>query len=415
MFAGLADLVARHGYAMVVLFVGAEGLGIPLPGETALVIAAAIASRGRLSPLGVITAGAVGAILGGTGGYWLGRAGGAVLARGPALERGRRFFERYGAPSVFLGRFVALLRTVVGMLAGASGMPFARFSFYNALGAVVWAAVVGGGGFLFGRSLPRLRGLGRAGLVGALFVSLLVALVVGWRWLRANRARLELAVARLGRWYLAWHQAVGLLCGLATIFAFGAVTESVFSRHPLTAFDVMLAGWLETHAPTFADRAAGVLGTLGGPGALTLVGVGTGAILLLRRRWLDVAVWGVAAFGAVVLDAAVGLVVRRPPAPAADTLALAAIGLGGGDAVGAALIYGMLAYFTASGLRSRAARTAVTGGAALLIAAVALSRLLLGAQYFSGLITGYAAALVWVSACLSGLELAPRPVSRPSS
>ena len=405
MFAGLADLVARHGYAMVVLFVAAEGLGIPLPGESALIIAAAIAARGRLSLVGVIASGAAGAVLGGTGGYWVGRFGGTmVLRRGPTLDRARQFFDRYGAPSVFLGRFVALLRTLVGMLAGASGMPFARFSAYNALGGLVWAAVVAESGFLVGRSLPRLRGLGRAGLVVALLVSVVAAVSVGWRWFRARRPELRQRVARLGPSYLALHLAVGFLCGLATILVFGGATESVFSRDTLAPFDVTLATWFAVHTPTLITSAAALFTALSGPGALTVIGLGVAALLWEQRRGQAAGVWAAALLGAVLLDISVGIVVRRAPAPSADALSLAAIGLGGGAAAGTVVVYGMLAYLIA-GRAGSIRRAAIGAAAALFIGAIGLSRLTVGAQYFSGLLTGYAAGLVWLVACVTGLEL----------
>jgi membrane protein DedA with SNARE-associated domain len=405
MFAGLADLVARHGYAMVVLFVSAEGFGIPLPGESALIIAAAIAARGRLSLVGVVAAGAAGAVLGGTGGYWVGRLGGTVvLRRGPALDRARQFFDRYGAPSVFLGRFVALLRTLVGMLAGATGMPFARFSVYNALGGLVWAAVVAESGFLVGRSLPRLRGLGRAGLVVALLVFVLAALGVGWRWFRARRPELRQRVARLGRSYLAVHLAVGFLCGLATILAFGGATESVFSHDTLAPFDVILATWFALHTPILVTGAVALFTAISGPAALTVIGVGVAMLLLEKRRRRAAGVWAAALVGAVLLDVSVGIVVRRAPAPNADALSLAAIGLGGGAAAGTVLVYGMLAYLVA-GRAGPLRRTVIGGAAVLLIGAIGLARLALGAQYFSGLLTGYAAGFVWLATCVTGLDL----------
>ncbi|HXQ30190.1 MAG TPA: DedA family protein [Gemmatimonadales bacterium] len=414
MFAGLADLVARYGYAMVVLIVGVEGLGIPVPGEGALVIAAAIASRGRLSLVGVIAAGAAGTVLGGTGGYWLGRLGGTALLRpGPALERGRRFFDRHGATSVFLGRFVALLRTLIGMLAGLSGMPFGRFSAYNALGGLLWAAVVACASFFFGRSLPRLRGLGRAGLAGALFISLLVALGIGWLWFRSRRTRLADRAAKAGPAYLALHLAVGLLCGLATVIGFGAVTETAFSHEALTPFDVTLTAWWDAHTPLVFDRLATVLAAIAGPAALALLAVGVLVLLLGRGRRVEAAIWTAAVTAAALLDVVVGLVVRRPPAPNADTLSLAAVGLGGGDAVGVVVVYGLLAYL-ATGRLSPVARATARGVSAAAVAGAALSRLVVGAQYFSGLLTGCAAGVVWLSACVSALELVDSPKGHAS-
>ena len=122
------------------------------PGETALLTAGVLAGAGRLSLPLVIAVAIAAAVTGDTLGYWLGRRGGrAVLAtrRGPfagfralALERGERFFDRHGAKTVFLGRFVPGVRVVAAVLAGAGAMPWPRFAVYNLSGAFVWAATV---------------------------------------------------------------------------------------------------------------------------------------------------------------------------------------------------------------------------------------------------------------------------------
>src|SRR2546421_10024521 len=107
----VSGLVASYGYVILFFLVGLESLGIPLPGETALVTAAALAAGGHLSIHGVgATAGAA-AIMGDNGGYWSGRAGGIPLGRRfgrfihlneSHLERTPRFFERRGPKTGFL-------------------------------------------------------------------------------------------------------------------------------------------------------------------------------------------------------------------------------------------------------------------------------------------------------------------------
>src|SRR5258708_2073721 len=116
----VSGLVASYGYAVLFFLVGLESLGIPLPGETALVTAAALGARGRLSMAAVIATAVAGAIIGDNGGYWIGREGGLALVRrygrvlhlnASHLARAHSFFERHGPKAVFLGRFIALLRT----------------------------------------------------------------------------------------------------------------------------------------------------------------------------------------------------------------------------------------------------------------------------------------------------------------
>jgi len=196
----MAGLIGTSGYAVLFLLVGLESLGIPLPGETALVTAAALAALGHGSISAVIATAVLGAVLGDNGGYWIGRKGGIALVRRfgrvlhlneSHLARAHAFFERHGPKAVFLGRFIALLRTWAALLAGAARMPYGTFILYNALGAVCWAGGVGTLGYVFARNLPRLEHyLGQATLAGVLLVTLVVALALAWRWFETNRVRL---------------------------------------------------------------------------------------------------------------------------------------------------------------------------------------------------------------------------------
>ena len=194
MLALVTSLLQHYGYGAVALFMIAEGCGIPLPAETILVTAAAFASRGTLSLWGVIAAGTLGGIMGGSAGYAIGVTGGLPFLRKyggrmhigeERLDRARRFFATRGTTAAFLGRFVALLRMVVPMLAGITRMSFTRFSAYNAAGSLVAAGVYGGLGYEFGRDLPALEShLKLASLVVAGGVA--IAGVV-W-WVRQRRA-----------------------------------------------------------------------------------------------------------------------------------------------------------------------------------------------------------------------------------
>nr|WP_205862780.1 DedA family protein [Planosporangium thailandense] len=137
-------------YALVGLVIGAESMGIPLPGEFALVGAALLAATHLTNPWLVGLAAALGAIVGDSIGYAVGRRGGrAVLERfgrrfprhfGPEhLAQAERTFARHGVWAVFFGRFVALLRILAGPLAGALRVPYPKFLLANAAGGIVWA------------------------------------------------------------------------------------------------------------------------------------------------------------------------------------------------------------------------------------------------------------------------------------
>src|SRR6266849_1781838 len=150
-------IIVTYGYAAVFLIVMLESAGIPLPGETILVSAAAYAgSRHALTPGYIIAAAAAGAIVGDNIGFWVGREfGTSLLSKWGYLigldERkrnlGRYLFARHGGKIVFFGRFVALLRAFAALLAGANGLPPMRFLIFNAAGGIVWATVFGVGGY----------------------------------------------------------------------------------------------------------------------------------------------------------------------------------------------------------------------------------------------------------------------------
>ena len=161
----LTHAIESYGYFAVALLVALEGIGVPLPGETAVVAAAAFAARGSLSVVGVAIAATVGTVLGGTGGYWIGRLGGrGLLVRhghlvrldAGRLARTEKYFARHGVKTVFFARFVALLRIFGSLLAGVAHMPFPTFTVVNLAGGLLWAVTFSAVGMLFGKNLSRL-------------------------------------------------------------------------------------------------------------------------------------------------------------------------------------------------------------------------------------------------------------------
>jgi membrane protein DedA with SNARE-associated domain len=164
----IAGLVATHGYWFVGLMVGLESMGIPVPGETALVTAALYAgTTHNLDIRLVLLVAAFGAIMGDNAGYWIGRRyGHDFLIRHRRLLRatpdrimlGQYLFLRHGGKVVFFGRFIAVLRTLSALLAGVNLMPWRRFLVFNALGGVVWTAVFGIGAYAFGEQIEALEG-----------------------------------------------------------------------------------------------------------------------------------------------------------------------------------------------------------------------------------------------------------------
>ncbi|MCW2991378.1 MAG: DedA family protein [Solirubrobacterales bacterium] len=180
--ASLTDVARDYGVLALFVLIAVETMGIPVPGETALIAAAIFASQGHLSIEAVIVAAAAAAILGDNVGFAIGRKYGRLLLesdRGPFSEHrkkllalGEPFFAKHGPKAVFLGRWVAGLRITAAWLAGANHMRWRTFTFYNALGGIAWATSVGLISYYLGHTAETifktagLAGLGAAALLG---------------------------------------------------------------------------------------------------------------------------------------------------------------------------------------------------------------------------------------------------------
>jgi membrane protein DedA with SNARE-associated domain len=185
-------------YGLVLLFglVAAESAGVPLPGETALIAAAILAAQGHYSIVSVIVVAAAAAIIGDNIGYWIGRTGGrALLERWGPIRRyaekvippGERFFRRHGGKTVFIGRFVAVLRVTAAWLAGITHMPWWRFFLWNAAGGIVWATGVSLLAYYFGKAAAdAVQTYGIYALI-----AIVVVVVLGFVGMRLVKRRLE--------------------------------------------------------------------------------------------------------------------------------------------------------------------------------------------------------------------------------
>jgi membrane protein DedA with SNARE-associated domain len=156
--AAIIGISSSLGYALPAI-IGLESLGVPSPGETALVLAAVLASQGKLQIWLVILIGVASAIIGDNIGYLLGRHFGREVLEHPgpmyrqrlkAIAAGDRFFAKHGPKAVFFARWIALVRFAAAWLAGINEMPFAQFFFYNALGGITWGVTFGLVGYFAG-------------------------------------------------------------------------------------------------------------------------------------------------------------------------------------------------------------------------------------------------------------------------
>jgi membrane protein DedA with SNARE-associated domain len=192
----VTHLLISYGLVLLFAVVAAESAGVPLPGETALIAASILAAQGHYSIVSVIAVAASAAIVGDNVGYWIGRTGGrALLERwGPvrryaerAIPPGERFFEKHGGKTVFIGRFVAVLRVTAAWLAGITHMTWWRFFLWNATGGIVWATGVSLLAYYFGKAAAdAVQTYGVYALV-----AIVVAAVIGFFGMRLLKKRVE--------------------------------------------------------------------------------------------------------------------------------------------------------------------------------------------------------------------------------
>jgi membrane protein DedA with SNARE-associated domain len=172
----LEALIHAYGYPAIFVIIMLESIGLPLPGESLLIaVALYAASTHHLNIFIVVPLATAGAICGDQIGYLIGHwVGARMLTRwgrkvglsDERLELGRFLFRKYGGGIIFLGRFVAILRTFVAVLAGANKMPWQRFLLWNSLGGIAWTALYGFGAYTLGDAAKHISGT--AGIVLAI-------------------------------------------------------------------------------------------------------------------------------------------------------------------------------------------------------------------------------------------------------
>lgn len=195
--AWIQDLIQAYGLWMLFTVVMLESMGVPMPGETALVTAALYAgTTHEIGILPVVVVAATAAVLGDNIGYLIGRSIGLRLllrwGKYVGLDEARLMVGqfvllRHGGKIVFFGRFVAFLRTFSALLAGANRMPWSHFLTMNALGGICWASLFGGGAYLFGEKIKLV-----AGPISLLLLTVAIGLAAaGILFIRRHEKELE--------------------------------------------------------------------------------------------------------------------------------------------------------------------------------------------------------------------------------
>ena len=195
--AAVTHFFTHHGLPLLFVVIMLESFGIPLPGETALIIFGVLASQGHYDIVSVIAVATAAAIIGDNLGYWLiGRLGGRALFRRWAwlrrysetvLPRVEGIMHRHGGKTVFFGRFIAILRFTAAWVAGLARMHWWKFLFWNAAGGIAWATLVGLVAYYGGKAAA--DAIQRYGIFAA--AGVVVILGLGWLALHLGKERLQ--------------------------------------------------------------------------------------------------------------------------------------------------------------------------------------------------------------------------------
>jgi membrane-associated protein len=186
----LRNAVVHYGYWAVAGALLLENAGMPVPGETILLLASFLAYSERDLQLGwIIVVATVAATLGDNLGFAFGYYGGRPLLeryrslfriQEKTIERGEALFQRYGSATIFFARFVFGMRIIAGPMAGVLRMPWRRFVIFNFLGAALWVSTISAVGYLFGQHWNRLeRWMKRADISLAVVA---IAIATFWWW-----------------------------------------------------------------------------------------------------------------------------------------------------------------------------------------------------------------------------------------
>jgi len=204
----ILQFVARHGYAVLLLWVFAEQIGLPLPSAPFLLAAGALAATHRLHLAAALAVAVSAALTADVFWYWLGRTrGGKVVANlcrislepDSCSRRTQCVFARYGPRSLLVAKFIPWLSAAAAPLSGVFRMRLRRFLVYDVLGILLWASAYILAGYIFSRQLQRL-----AGYILAASTWLAIVILAGapatyllWKYHQRRRFQQELDMARI--------------------------------------------------------------------------------------------------------------------------------------------------------------------------------------------------------------------------
>lgn len=421
----------HFAYAAVLLLALSESLpviGALVPGSAVIIALSALVPSGTLKLWPMLLAALLGAIIGDGFAFWLGhRYHRQILGRWPLsrqpglLAKSEAFFSRHGDKSVFIARFTPGVRAVVPLFAGILHMPVGRFYVANILSALIWApshilpgVLVGASLGFFGAAAEPLAGLA------------MLLVVLGWLALQAVRMSIsvgypiiERGIEQARTWAASQDSRLAstvvalldparsqarvlsflglLLAGAAWLFL--GILEDVVSGDPLVTADQSIYRALQDLRSPPADAVMIAITELGD--TMVVIGVTAAVVLFLawRQAWRVAAYWLAAVAGASALNTVIKLTLHR--ARPGDLLysGASAFSFPSGHSTTNMALYGFLGFLVAREVRP-ALRPSVGIAATGFILLIAVSRLYLGAHWFSDVVAGLAFGTVWLAALI---------------
>ncbi|MFI5205709.1 MAG: DedA family protein [Candidatus Paceibacterales bacterium] len=183
------SLIGSTGYAGIFLLSALESCAIPIPSEVVVPFSGFLAVSGRFNLWAVIAVATIANLVGAAILFWVGRSGGRwilerygkyIFIHGEDLEKGDKWFKKYGDWAIFWSRMLPVARTYVSLAAGVAGMNFYTFSLYTLIGSLPWNAAQAIIGYKAGENWMVLEKYFRK--LDILIVAVIVVLVVVYLW-----------------------------------------------------------------------------------------------------------------------------------------------------------------------------------------------------------------------------------------
>jgi membrane protein DedA with SNARE-associated domain len=445
----IVHLLGQWSYLIIFLAAFLEGaafMGFLIPGETVVVLSGFLASEGYLKLGGCVLIISLGAVLGDTAGYIIGKVAGRsyferhkrfLFLKEKHIEVTEDYFRRHGGETVFIGRFMSVLREMVPFTAGMSEMPFRRFLVYEVAGGICWAFAYTLLGYFFGRSWELVgTWAGRAGLFAFLIVLFVAGLTYVYRkvvkkegelaeWLRERHAKasslrffrffmvrhkglIESVEEKLSReTYLGIHLVVGFIFSVIFVWLSGELTERVMTSDLFAIVNRWILNQVLYFRTPAVDRFMSAFAGLGSSGAVIAGSFVIAAYFLFNKRFVSLITYMSAIAGGGILV----LIFRRAiygvsEIPGSTFLTAGGWSLPGSNGMISTIYYGMITYFVVRSMRSWRFGVFTVLLAAFVVTLVGMSKIYYSRiPYFGDLLAGYAGGFFWLTICITGLEI----------